>query len=99
MCESDFKEMGSYMAGRVTLIIGSDEHTVTRANGSAIVGQTVGAVAGDSAIKSIMGLDGRETVEVRSNGGSWNTQSNSYTLRDGDEVRFGRASGEKGVTV
>lgn len=86
------------MAGRVTLINGADEHILSRANNAPIVGQTVSAVVSNEAVKQVMGLDGRETFEVRSGDtGSWNSQNGSYVLRDGDSVRLSRSSGEKGI--
>lgn len=60
-------------------------------------GQTVGQVRGNSALASLLNLQGNESVEVRTAGSdSWETVDNDFELDDGDSVRFSRQTGTKG---
>lgn len=89
----------------VRLQNGIEEINPTRLGGQPIVGQTVDAVFNDPSAKDLLNLTGNEPFEVRSltgtdTYGAWTAANRtSYKFRDGDEVRFGRATGEKGVEV
>lgn len=66
-------------------------------NSDNYVGWTVAEFVGNAAIQSLFNLSGDESVEVRSDGGSFRTVSSSYVFGSNDEVQLFRNAGTKGL--
>lgn len=76
--------------GTIRLQHGGTEHEFP------LVGRTLGSLMDSAEITEIMGLQGDEELTVSVDGDDFLSESRSYVLEDGDEIRWSRSAGTKG---